>query len=45
MTAETRARRFWISFILSFFVAQAVLWTTALHLVPKDGPGAAEVER
>ncbi|MCR9161371.1 MAG: FixH family protein [Nannocystaceae bacterium] len=40
---ETRARWFWISFILMFFAGQAVLWTFALGVVTDD-PSHAVVE-
>jgi nitrogen fixation protein FixH len=33
---ERRARWFWLSFILMFFVGQAVLWTFALNVVSND---------
>ncbi len=41
---ERRARRFWISFILMFFVGQGVLWTFALDKVFND-PSHAVVEQ
>lgn len=41
---ESRARRFWISFILMFFVGQGVLWTFALDKVIGD-PSHAVVEQ
>jgi len=41
---ERRARRFWISFILMFFVGQGVLWTFALDKV-LDDPSHAVVEQ
>ncbi len=41
---ERRARRFWISFILMFFVGQGVLWTFALNKVIGD-PSHAVVEQ
>ncbi len=34
--SERRSRRFWVAFICSFFVAQAVLWTFALRAVSND---------
>jgi nitrogen fixation protein FixH len=40
---EKRARWFWLSFILMFFVGQAVLWTFALNVVTND-PSHAVVE-
>jgi nitrogen fixation protein FixH len=40
---ETRARWFWLSFILMFFVGQGVLWTFALNVVSND-PSHAVVE-
>ncbi|MGH1346030.1 MAG: FixH family protein [Nannocystales bacterium] len=43
-TQERRARRFWISFILMFFVGQGVLWTFALDKVLND-PSHAVVEQ
>lgn len=43
-TQERRARRFWISFILMFFVGQGVLWTFALDKVIGD-PSHSVVEQ
>lgn len=40
---EKRARWFWLSFILMFFVGQGVLWTYALRVVTND-PSHAVVE-
>lgn len=42
-TKEKRARWFWLSFILMFFVGQAALWTYALSVVTND-PSHAVVE-
>ena len=40
---EKRARWFWLSFILMFFVGQGVLWTYAIGIVSND-PSHAVVE-
>ena len=40
---EKRAKWFWLSFILMFFVGQAVLWTYAINKVSND-PSHAIVE-
>ena len=40
---ERRAKWFWVSFILMFFVGQAILWTYALDKVSND-PSHAIVE-
>jgi nitrogen fixation protein FixH len=37
---ERRARRFWLAFIVFFFVAQAGLWTWAIATVSRDASHA-----